>query len=623
MLAETGPSEVPLEALALFDVGLHVFPIKPASKQAYSSLAKTRTSRLNRDRLAEVCQGQNLAVDMGRLSGNLVVIDADTFEDYGNIARGFEVRGLRPWIRNSVRGGQFWFRVKDGVIANAKWRDEHGFAEVDVLGNNQLSVAPPSLHPDGMTYAWIERPTSEPPTFALAELVTFLPISLYTPRKRTKVQREKRGAWPLVADTVLWERDTTAYGGDNSAAEYAAALSFIQAGWSDDSILAAFQARTPPHFAKKGEKNFCKQILAKARSWAELNPLPQDAPQRPQVPHSDVYAAWANNRAWPGRTGNVDRAVFLALVERLRMEQGVMPVRGSVREVAEIAGVNRNTANTALKRLSKQGRVCIHVPEDGSAHRFDLTVDVDTATSSPAGPAEEVAVIWDSMSLQGRRLTPTVLNNGHPRESHDAWQTKGLGRSSFAVYAALLDNPGLTTGALVKHTGRCRTTVKVALEKLTLHGLVKLTEGTWEALEVTEEVLDRIARHYRTAGRAYRRKAEHQAQRADYVTNLIVMDQDSSSRRQPKEKDTAPEDLVFALDTDSEEIEDQKKQHSEPTPHSSVPNRSDTTEGESLPDKRGFKRPPPIKPTFAEESDFLPHVRRLHSPAPTLGMIST
>lgn len=159
--------------------------------------------------------------------------------------------------------------------------------------------------------------------------------------------------------------------------------------------------------------------------------------------------------------------MFLALAKRMKMENGVTPFRGSVREVAEIAAMSKNTAHTGLLLLSEDGLICIHVPDDSSAHRYSFTVDLGDDAKLAAGSAE-VRPIWDSRSLQGCRLTPTVPSSPHPPQSHDAFQVRALGKSAYSVYVTLLDNPGLTTGEMAMRTGRHKRTVEKALGRLEL-----------------------------------------------------------------------------------------------------------------------------------------------------------
>ena len=557
---------ISVEALALYDMGLHVFPLPRGKKTPFGSHRKLNTSRLDRGLLTKACAGCNLAVRAGRLSGGLCILDCDTPADFRSILSEFEARGLCPWIRGGTHGGgQFWFRVDSGEIENTVLRPVDAPAvinKVEVQGHDQYSVVPPSIHPDtGKAYEWIARNNREPPVIAMATL-DFLPLRRRThpqrPRPR-QVRTEKLEALPPVADRVLIERDASDYGGDNSRAEYAACLSLIQAGYPDDHILHLFEHHPPPHYRKTGQKNFLRHSLAKARAWVEEHPL-RVGMGKPSTIDSAAYVAWAENRPWPGRTGNVDRAVFLALCRRLRMESGIMPVRGSIREVAELAGVSRDTAHKSLGRLAKQGLICAHVAED-TAHRYDLTVDVSQEFT--AAVASGVAHDKDSRSLQGCRTASYCHGDGPPLEAHDkdggspqgcrtasychgdgppleahdVWQPGALGKSAWSVWVALLRNPGQTTGQLVTGTGRGRSTVKRALSLLTTHGLVTSRDCQHQALDATLDLLDKVASRLGTSGKAARRKALHGQERALYVTNDLL-NQQERHRVPPAEKTT-------------------------------------------------------------------------------------
>ena len=500
--------EIVREAERLFDADLNVFPVLKGSKEPYGPHSILTTTRLHRPSLAGLVTDSNLAVMMGRLSGGLFVLDCDSWETFQQIGEELATRGVRAWIRSGVDGGQYWLLCAEGEVKNAK------IGAVDILGNRKYAVAPPSIHPEGMIYEWIECDGSHPPLVSLTQL-DFLPLQLESVSRRRN--REKPNVLPPVANRVLVERNTTGYA-SNSEAEYAACVSLVSAGFEDGWILRVFEQFGPPHYAKQGDRNFKRYVLDSARAW--LSDPARTKPSQTGKAHSSVFIAWAESRAWPGRTGNTDRAVYLALCQRLRMDGG-MPFRASAREVAQLAGVNKETACNALVRLAAADLV---KPE---------------GQNRQLGASLYSLVLPDILEKDvtrtvGEAYTPFVGSNVRTAfDSHDAWHSSALGKSALACWQVLRASPGLSVAHVIEHTGKTRPTVKRALAGLERHGLARAESGgEWGALEASLDVLDRIALELGTLGKAAERIERHQGERARFAAAVIQEQKRDWQRRQ-------------------------------------------------------------------------------------------
>ena len=489
--------EIVREAERLFDAGLNVFPVVKGGKEPYGPHGILTTTRLHRPSLAGLVTDSNLAVMTGRLSGGLFVLDCDSWETFQRVGEQLAARGIRTWIRSGTDGGQYWLLCAEGEVRNAK------IGALDILGNRKYTVALPSIHPEGMVYEWVERDGPNPPLVSLAQL-DFLPLQLESVSRRRTC--EKPNVLPPVANRVLVERNTTGYS-SNSEAEYAACASLVSAGFEDGWILRVFEQFGPPHYTRVGDRNFKRYVLDSARAWVS-DPARADS-ARSGDSHSSVFITWAESRAWPGRTGNTDRAVYLALCQRLRMDGG-MPFRGSAREVGELAGVNKETACNALVRLVTAGLV---QPEgqnrQAGASLYSLALpDIDEK---------------DVTRTVGEVYTSFVGGNVRTAfGSHDAWHGGALGKSALACWQALRATPGLTVAEVVGRTGKTRPTVKRALAGLERHGLARADDGGgWETLEVSPDALDRIALELGTLGKAAERVERHKGERARYATAMI------------------------------------------------------------------------------------------------------
>jgi predicted transcriptional regulator len=491
MIIQSVPSLLS-EAEALYAVGLNVFAIQPGSKLPYGPHAFLTTTRLYGPSLPSLVAGSNIAVMTGRLSQNLFILDCDSPEAFERIGTALEGRNIRAWIRNGARGGQFWLLCREGEVANTK------IDKVDVLGNRKYAVAPPSIHPSDMVYEWTAREGNLPPVVSLAQL-DFLPLQLASLGQR-RANREKQHVLPPVANAVLVEQNIAGYA-SHSEAEYAVCLSLIGAGFNDGMILRLFDQFAPPHYTKVGAANFQKYVLNAAHTYR--NGSEQSVPRSD---HSSRFVEWAETRPWPGRTGSTDKAVFLALCQRMQREAATS-FRASIREIAESAGVNKETALSAIHRLTDAGLV----HPDG----HDQTTGAGLYTLS----------VPESLSREGRCVIRTLYPTGGVGDpgvrilhhAHDAWHPHALGKAALACYTALLLQP-MSAKGIAEATGRTRFTVQRALRALEQHGLIHYKGDTWEAVETTREALDKIALDYGTLGKACQRVEQHQTERQQHAS---------------------------------------------------------------------------------------------------------
>jgi len=132
----------------------------------------------------------NIAVILGKTSGNLVDIDCDTKELF-DLAQKILPETLTT---KSYRGGHLYFKTDYPMRKFTLDIPKHG--KLEVAGQGQISILPPSLHPKGIRYKLIRK---TPPTHwsgdvkeELIELIeTSLKIKLK--RERINIQRISQG----------------------------------------------------------------------------------------------------------------------------------------------------------------------------------------------------------------------------------------------------------------------------------------------------------------------------------------------------------------------------------------------------------------------------------------------
>lgn len=318
-------------AIQLYDLGFNVMPIPRVGmehggkKPPYGKFSVLFSSRLGRSSLATLFERSNLAVICGRLSKNLFILDCDKQQTFKWIGQELANHKIDPWVTESARGGHYWLLSSEGEVINTA-----PLVGLDILGNHKYVVAPPSVHPTGVIYEWVKQHGSLPPAISLERLSFLEGVTLV---------KEKKGHLPPVAHRVLEEGNTEGYL-SNSEAELASALSLAKVGYIKDEIISIFEKCNPPHFTSK--KN--------PTGWLQRYLLPKAFEYANSAPNPTKRISWAKSRPWPGRTGETDKRVFLALCYRAQLD-GQRKFRASVREVSELANIDKKTANRSLKRL--------------------------------------------------------------------------------------------------------------------------------------------------------------------------------------------------------------------------------------------------------------------------------
>ena len=331
-------TQIQLAALELYDAGFNVMPIPRVGleyggkKPPYGRFYYLFTTRLYRASLAILFKRANLAVLCGRLSRNLFVLDCDESRLFGRIGWELKKREIPTWAVQSKRGGHYWMLCSEGEVKNK----DNLMPGLQVIGNCQYVVAPPSVHPTGLIYSWTDRDGDLPPSITL-ETLDFIP--------GLSVLRPKWGKLPAVAHRVLVDKDLGDYT-TNSEAELAAAMSLTKAGYTENEIITLFEQHRPPHYASKKNPS----------SWFERYLLPKAVEFEDANPRSDDLKSWAESRPWPGRTGETDKRVFIALCHRAKLD-GRKCFRASIREIAEIANITKNTAVLSIHRLISSGLI--------------------------------------------------------------------------------------------------------------------------------------------------------------------------------------------------------------------------------------------------------------------------
>lgn len=151
-----------LSAIEYINAGFAIFPLKPRSKEPYTAHGVKDASND-----ASVVKGwwqkwpnANIAIATGQKSGGLCVLDLDIDEakgldGYKTLRDWQSTHGVivPSWLSQTGRGGYHYFFKASEPVKNRV----NLLPAVDVRGDGGYIVAPPSLHPNGNSYHWVDR----------------------------------------------------------------------------------------------------------------------------------------------------------------------------------------------------------------------------------------------------------------------------------------------------------------------------------------------------------------------------------------------------------------------------------------------------------------------------------
>jgi len=543
-------SETQKTAIELHKRGLNVFPIPLGHKKPYI-LKPFFSGRLYRSikssgkkifvpKFSGLFEKQNLAVMMGRTSENLFAIDCDTQADFRGIGAELDRRGIYAWRFKSKRGGSYLLRLAEGEAKNItlpKW--EH----VEIWGNKHFVILPPSIHPSGLSYTWGDdniftdfsplslAPDQKPPLISIQAL-DWLGVQLNTTGNEYKAP-ELHGLpkWTLSLSQKNRDILANAIKGDYQVGERNIALTppvydiayMIQEGeisYTEGLELLTLAAEGVEY---SGVTSMLKSALKKQGLTSAKKSGPGASIQSPS--DTEQLYSFAASHDWNqyGRTQHTDRAIFLACIERDKLDAGRGSFRAASREIAEATNKTRKTISKGLKRLISYELLAFsHIDKTSLANRYKFG---GVVTNYPT------STIHCSCSGVVNTHQKTIKQ---PETEAEKDVFGRLGAISWGVYIYLLENYAHSYGEIAKATGLKRESIRRTLSRgkntgnLIKYKLVEFNpaEHSYHANKKTDEELERIAVHltYRgkaVLGRTAKRKRDHETER-DIRRNLLL-----------------------------------------------------------------------------------------------------
>lgn len=362
-------------------------------------------------------------------------------------------------------------------------------------GAGAFVVAPPSFVNESGKYSLMSGDFSIRPTLEVKDILPILG------NRETVTERKPTLSRKAVA--LLHGRNIENYK-SHSEAEQSLIASMVNAGFSFREVLDLFNrhpcAGKYTELKSKNARNAERWLLKsynEAAQWAKTH----ESKAR-QIAKSAI--AWAESKAWQGRTGAVDQIIYLAHAN-IAYRAGRLIYAASCRDLAELAGISHVTATRATWRLCKSGLL---VPDKkavaDSANVFQLG-NLDIALHSP--------------STSNVRKCNTMSN-------HDVFRHRGLGKSAGQVWQALQQSPA-SIDELAERTGRHIKTIERAIDRMSkladpltgeyLPMIASDNGATYHPLPVD---LDRIAHAVGTAGAGERQRKEHAKERRLHARSL-------------------------------------------------------------------------------------------------------
>ena len=369
----------------------------------------------------------------------------------------------------------------------------------------------------------------------------------------------------------------TVLGGSNpSWTGFMCLLAAASAGWT--LADAAQEAQTAPGMEHYRTKNMSRgtrkpRTPAEAtvrleRQWAKAQHYSAlQAPLKVSQPPADltelgiivdtVDDLLTRFRVSPGRWGQseaaVSRRTILSAVAYLTLQTGKRTVAASIRDLALMVGLSRDTARRALIALTDDGFLTrVTLSDNGNAAEWRLSGILSTASrtvasqplDNPRPPSELFNLRSSLVSTLERQLT-----DGR----HDLFTRPGLGHLAGQVYALLAQHPALTVDTATRLLGVSARHMATIFSRLRHHRLiVKHAEG-WARAK--RDLRDLAARIVGVAGLLLDRVNRYRAEREVWEWwQAEIATMNAAPRRRPKRVDVSSRPLFRDVNAPGERV---------------------------------------------------------------------
>lgn len=451
------------------DLEMTVLPIPQRSKHPNYRWKKIQWSKLHT--LANTLKGINalnqlfrlggagLAVVCGRPSENLFVIDCDSPQSLAHVQSELHQREIHaPTVRSS-RGGHIYLRAREGAVKGIAAGTLN--QPIEIKGDGQLAVLPPTIHESGWHYHWQDGIPTHIPTISI-DAIDFLRDEADNPVYLTTTGNSNRRL-----------HDTTRH--------YLKHGFTLPEGSRNQSLFDA--ARDYAYIGKtKTDAHYDLLPIARASGLSESEATDTItsafANKRPPAPADDsITAKLSSFLAGATWHSDTDRRVFAALIKRRAQDaynrtKGIF--RASFRELMQLTGFRSwQTIKRSLQRLTDLNYLQSTGRDKASranCYRFtDMVIQVGT--------------FFDVQNLHTN--TAVSLRSNYCVLLHTPL-TQALGKSADIILKFLRENPIChTISEIATAVDRHRTTVSRHLKTLLEYDLIFHHEDGYTSVATT------------------------------------------------------------------------------------------------------------------------------------------
>lgn len=472
-------------------LGLNVIPIQEESKQpALQTFAWWLYDQQEADDIKRVIYNphSDIAVIGGAASRNAFFLDCETPECFAEFSRVIGAQYGGHAAVTSKRGGHLWLRAPFPVKSR-------NFGEYEIKGQGNYVLAPPSTHPSGVKYRFASSNRNIP-------IISALPFVTLEPKFVPRISR--------FAHDLFRGRESREYH-SRSERDQSFILSLVRSGFAPLDIAKFLSiAQFPSKYRallledEKAAAQYLEFCIEKARAH----------PQSEQFLEARTIAAqweeWALAEKWTGRTGAVDRAVFLAHLH-CSYSAGSLTYNASVRQVAELAQTTAMTVSRANRRLTDLGILRLHEKSrDLNAASYSL------APEPPCTPEPAKTLHADNRTYHF--MTKRNVKAGDPFAS--VWEQRGLGKTALLIWESL-STVKADYREIKEASGRGMRTVERWIPRLCKYGLIVKTERGYQQASKIDWVA--ISRQLSTQNIHAERVNRHQTERERFARLKLML----------------------------------------------------------------------------------------------------
>lgn len=475
------------------DLGFDTLPLISNSKKPYSGAWQTR---LPEYLWQDAPQDANIGIRGGGLA-HVAFIDCDepkAFEHVTNYLAGLGYFGdSYPIVQTANNGWHIYITLAGTLPGAARDLSKEAGAGEFRYGAGAFVVAPPSYINEGNGYKLLSGDFKIRPELEVKDILPLLG------NRETK----DKPKFSRKAIALLNGKGTNNYS-SRSEAEQSLIASLINVGLSFPEVFNLFnrypcagkytelKAKSP----KRAER-WLSQSYNEAMQWTQKN-------ESKGRKFARLAIEWAESTAWRGRTGAIDRLIYLAHAE-IAYKAGRLNYAAACRDLAEMAGVSQMTATRSTWRLCNRGLL---VPDKKAVANCANTYRLGNLDKPLHSPRASIV----------RKCN--ILSN------HDVFRQGGLGKSAGEIYAVLQVNPA-NIEELAETTGRNPKTIKRALGRM--QRIVSRQTGEYLPMVTLNEEkkyclipfdLTQIARVIGTYGKGEKQRQEHEKDRRLHAIGL-------------------------------------------------------------------------------------------------------